>query len=66
MHPDRKPSTSSPFACVLPQQTMDNVDGVKVIERRVQSLSGVLVSPVCEDDYAEKGRRMELRRFVLT
>ena len=34
------------------------------IERRVQSLSGVLASPVREDDYPEKGRRVELRRFV--
>jgi hypothetical protein len=41
------------------------VEKVKKIERRVQSLSGVLASPVSEDDYAEKGRRVELRRFVL-
>lgn len=32
----------------------------------MQSLSGVLASPVSEDDYAEKGRRAELRRFVLS
>ena len=38
---------------------------VKGIEQRVQSLSGVLAAPVSEDDYAEKWRRMELRRFVL-
>ena len=31
----------------------------------MQSLSGILVSPVSEDDYAEKGRRVELQRFVL-
>jgi len=31
----------------------------------VQSLSGILASPVSEDDYAEKGRRVELQRFVL-
>ena len=31
----------------------------------MQSLSGVLASPVDEDDHAEKARRMELRRFVL-
>jgi hypothetical protein len=37
---------------------------VKEIEQRVQSLSGVLASPVGEDDHAEKGRRVELRRFV--
>lgn len=40
--------------------------GVKEIERRVQSLFGVLVAPVNEDDYAEKGRRAELRTFVLS
>ena len=42
----------------------DNAEGVRDIERRVQSLSGVLASPVGEDDYAEKGRRVELWRFV--
>jgi hypothetical protein len=47
------------------QQTSDNTQKVKEIERRVQSLSGVLASPISEDDYAEKGRRVELRRFVL-
>ena len=46
------------------QQTADNADKVKEIDRRVQSLSGVLASPVSEDDYAEKGRRVELQRFV--
>ena len=30
----------------------------------MQTLSGVLASPVNEDDYAEKGRRAELWRFV--
>ena len=48
------------------QQTSDNVDGVKGIKRRVQSLSSVLASPVGEDDYTEKGRRAELRRSVLS
>ena len=38
---------------------------VKGIERRVQSLSGVLASPASQDDDAEKVRRMELRGFVL-
>ena len=38
---------------------------MKEIERRAQSLSGVLASPVGEDDYAEKGRRVILRRFVI-
>ena len=54
------------FYLVLLQQASDNVDKVKEIERRAQSLSGVLASPVGEDDYAEKGRRAELRGFVLT
>ena len=31
----------------------------------MQSLFGVLASPVSEDDYAEKGRRVELQRCVL-
>ena len=57
-------SASSSFVCFLPQQTSDNVDNMKEIERRVQSLSGVLVSPVNEDDYAERGRRVELWRLV--
>ena len=39
---------------------------VKGIEQRVQSLSGVLTAPVSNGDYAEKGRRVELRRCVLT
>jgi hypothetical protein len=38
---------------------------MKEIERRVHSLSGVLASPVDEDDYTEKGRRAVLRRFVI-
>jgi len=42
------------------------VESVREIEQRVQSLSSTLASPVNEDDYAEKGRRVELRRFVLT
>ena len=53
--------------CLFPgaQQTTNNTDSVKEIEQRVQSLSGVLASPVSEDDYAERGRRVELQRFVL-
>ena len=58
-------NTSSLFACFLFQQTLDNMDGVRGIERRVQSLSGVLASPVSEDDHAEKRRRVELQRFAL-
>ena len=65
MSPVRNLNTSSSFACFPFQQSSDNVEGVKEIERRVQSLSGVLASPVSENDYAEKGRRVELRRFVL-
>ena len=50
---------------ILLQQTSDNAQMVKEIEKRVQSLSGVLASPASEDDYAERGRRLELRRFEL-
>jgi len=52
--------------CLWFQQTSDNAGKVKEIERRAQSLSGVLASPVSEEDYVEKGRRVVLRRFVLT
>jgi hypothetical protein len=38
---------------------------MKEIEQRVQSLYGVLTSPVREDDYAENARRIELQRSVL-
>jgi hypothetical protein len=48
----------------LLQQTSDNAENVKELERRVHSLSGMLASPVSEDDYAEKTRRVVLRRFV--
>ena len=47
------------------QQTSDNAEKVKEIEQRVHSLSGVLATPVSEDDYAEKTRRIVLWRFVL-
>ena len=50
--------------CLSFQQTSDNAECVKDIEQRVQSLSSMLTSPASEDDYAEKGRRAELRRFV--
>ena len=59
-----EPNTFSFFDCLLFQQTSDNAVNMKDIERRVQSLHGVLASPV-EDDYAENARRVELRRFVL-
>jgi len=57
----------SPYSCAhFPfQQTSENAGVVKEIERRVQSLSSVLTSPVGEDDYTEKGRRVDLQRFVL-
>jgi hypothetical protein len=58
----RESNTSLSFPL---QQTSDNAENVNEIQRRVHSLSGVLASPVNEDDYAEKGRRVELRRFVL-
>jgi len=52
------------LACFPFQQTSDNVEGLKGIKQRVQLLSGILASPVSEDDYAEKERRVELRRSV--
>jgi hypothetical protein len=63
--PVRELSVPSSFVCFPFQQTSDNAGKVKEIERRVHSLSGVLASPVNEEDYAEKGRRVELRRLVL-
>ena len=44
---------------------MENAGAVKEIEQRVHSLSGILASPVREDDHVEKARRIELQRFVL-
>lgn len=38
---------------------------MKDIERKAQSLYGILASPTSEDDYAENARRVELQRFVL-
>jgi hypothetical protein len=58
-------SRNEPLLILFPaQQTSDNADNVGEIERRVHSLSGVLASPASEDDSTEKGRRVELRRFV--
>jgi len=54
------------LSCFPLQQTVNNAEGVREIEQRVQSLSSTLASPLNEDDYAEKGRRMALWRFVLT
>ena len=56
--------TFSSVDCFLPQQTSDNTENVMDIERRVESLGGVLASPPSEDDFAEKARRVELQRFV--
>ena len=55
---------TSSVDCFLPQQASDNTGNVEDINRRVESLCGVLASPVSEDDSAEKERRAELRRFV--
>jgi hypothetical protein len=57
-------NTSSSVFWFLLQQTADNSENMKGIERRVQSMYGVLASPAREDDYAENARRVELRRFV--
>lgn len=58
------PNASSFYVRFPFQQTSDNEEMVNEIERRVQSLSGVLASPVSEDDDMEKRRRAKLRRFV--
>ena len=55
-----------PDPAFLFQQTSDNADTMKGIEQRVQSLSGVLASPVSKGDFAEKGRRVVLQMFVLS
>ena len=47
------------------QQTTANVDQIRDIENRVQSLSEVLTSSEGEQDKEEKARRKALRRFVL-
>ena len=46
------------------QQTAVNAQQIRDIEERVQSLAGVLVSPICDEDSEEKVRREALRRFV--
>jgi len=58
-------NTSSSFSRFPLQQSSDNAEGVKDMERMLHSLSGVLASPVSEDDYAEEERRAELWGFVL-
>jgi len=57
-------NTSSSAARFPLQQKSDNMEGVKEIEQRLQSLSGVLASPPSGDNYAEKERRVEFQRFV--
>jgi hypothetical protein len=64
VRPVRELGIFSSFAYSPLQQTSDNTENMKDIERRVQSLSGVLASPVTEDDYGEKRRRVELKRFA--
>ena len=65
MFPIRDPDACSSITRSPLQQTSDNKKKVKEIERRALSLSGVLASPVSEDDYVEKGRRVVLLGFVL-
>ena len=48
------------------QQTVANVEQIRELEERIQSLRGVLTFPVSEQDNEEKARRGVLRRFVLT
>ena len=46
------------------QQTTANAQQIRDIEERVQSLSGVLASPICDEDNEGEARREALRRFV--
>ena len=48
----------------FPQQTAANTQRIREIEERVESLAGVLASPICDEDSEEKARREALRRFV--
>ena len=47
------------------QQTIANVNQIKGVEERIESLSDVLTSPVGEQDVEEKARREVLRKYVL-
>ena len=47
-----------------PQQTAINAQQIREIEERVRSLTGVLASPICDEDSEEKTRREALRRFM--
>ena len=47
------------------QQTVANAEQIRDIEGRVQSLAGVLASPVGDQDNDEKARREVLRKFAL-
>ena len=49
--------------CIL-QQTIANVKQIKDIEDRIEPLSGILASPVGDQDTDEKARRTTLRKFV--
>ena len=46
------------------QQTAANVDQIREIEERIQSLGGILTYPVGDQDSGEKARREALRMFV--
>ena len=46
------------------QQTAANAQQIRDIEKRVESLAGVLTPPVSDEDNDEKARREALRRFV--
>ena len=46
------------------QQTAANAQQIRDIEERVQSLAGVLTSPICDGDSEEKARREALHGFV--
>ena len=46
------------------QQTAANVEQMRDIEERAQSLAEALASPVGDQDSEEKARREILRRFV--
>ena len=54
VHPDR-----------LLQQTVANGDQIREVERRIQSVSGILSHPVGEHDSEEKTRREGLKKFEL-
>ena len=46
------------------QQTIVNVEQIRDVEERIQSLSEILTSPVGDQDTGEKARRAALKMFV--